>query len=71
MTEWHDGDEVTTTFGSIRQGMLEAAEAERKRIVQLLEEEMCKKCKSKPNAEIHIDCEIVRQCLNRVRKWND
>ena len=37
MTEWHDGDEVTTTFGSIRQGLLEAAEAERERIVALLE----------------------------------
>jgi uncharacterized protein (DUF1786 family) len=37
MTEWQDGDEVTTTFGSIRQGLLEAAEAERERIVALLE----------------------------------
>jgi hypothetical protein len=40
MTEWQDGDEVTTTFGSIRQGMLEAAEAERERIIALLETEV-------------------------------
>jgi hypothetical protein len=36
MTEWHDDDEVTTTFGSLKQGMVEAAEAERNRIVALL-----------------------------------
>ena len=36
MTEWQDGDEVTTTFGSIRQGMLEAAGMERERILEVL-----------------------------------
>jgi hypothetical protein len=47
------------------------AEIERERIVQLLKQEMCKKCKSKPNEAVHIDCEIVSQCLNGVRKWNE
>jgi hypothetical protein len=37
VVDWKDDDEVTTTFGSIRQGMLEAADAERERIVALLE----------------------------------
>jgi hypothetical protein len=37
MTEWHDDDEVTTTFGSLKQGMAEAASDERARIVALLQ----------------------------------
>ncbi len=37
VSEWKDGDEVTTTFGSIRQGMAKAAEAERERVIALLE----------------------------------
>ena len=36
MTEWHDDDEVTTTFGSLKRSMVEAADAERERIVALL-----------------------------------
>ena len=37
MTEWQDDDEVTTTFGTLKQGMSEAAETERARIVALLQ----------------------------------
>ena len=34
--KWHDDDEVTTTFGTLKQGMAEAANDERARIVALL-----------------------------------
>lgn len=37
MTGWEDDDEVITTFGSLRQGMQEAAMIERMRIIGLLE----------------------------------
>ena len=37
VVDWKDDDEVTTTFASIQQGMVEAADAERERIVALLE----------------------------------
>ena len=37
MTEWHDDDEVTTTFRSLRQAQVQAAEDERARILDLLE----------------------------------
>jgi hypothetical protein len=40
MTEWQDDDEVTTTFGTLKQAQAEAAEAERARIVALLEGEV-------------------------------
>jgi hypothetical protein len=36
MTDWQDGDELTITFGTLKQAMSEAAEAERERIVALL-----------------------------------
>ena len=37
MTEWQDSDELTITFGTLKQAMSEATEAERERIVALLE----------------------------------
>jgi hypothetical protein len=37
MTEWQDGDELTITFGTLKQAMSEAAEGERARIVALLQ----------------------------------
>jgi len=37
MTEWKDDDEFTTTFGTLKRSMAEAADAERERIVALLE----------------------------------
>jgi hypothetical protein len=40
MIEWQDDDEVTTTFGTLKQAQAEAAEAERVRIVALLEGEV-------------------------------
>ena len=36
---WQDDDEVTTTFGTLKQSVREAVEAERNRIVALLETE--------------------------------
>ncbi len=36
VTDWKDDDEVTTTFGTLKQGMAEAAQDERNRIVALL-----------------------------------
>lgn len=39
MTEWQDDDEVTTTFGTLKQAQAEAAKAEQERIVALLEAE--------------------------------
>ena len=39
MTEWQDDDEVTTTFGTLKQAQAEAAKAEQGRIVALLEAE--------------------------------
>jgi len=38
MTEWQDDDEVTTTFGTLKQAQAEAAETERARIVAILED---------------------------------
>ncbi len=38
MTEWKDDDEFTTTYGTLKRSMAEAAEAERERIVALLQE---------------------------------
>ena len=36
MTEWKDDDEFTTTYGTLKRSMAEAAEAERERIIALL-----------------------------------
>jgi hypothetical protein len=36
MTEWVDDDEVTITYRTLRQGIAEAVEGERNRIVQVL-----------------------------------
>jgi hypothetical protein len=38
MIEWKDDDEFTTTYGTLKRSMVEAAEAERERIVALLQE---------------------------------
>jgi hypothetical protein len=38
MTEWKDDDEFTTTYGTLKRSMVEAADAERERIVALLQE---------------------------------
>jgi hypothetical protein len=38
MTEWKDEDEFTTTYGTLKRSMVEAADAERERIVALLQE---------------------------------
>jgi hypothetical protein len=40
MTEWKDDDEFTTTYGTLKRSMVEAADAERERIVALLESEV-------------------------------
>ena len=40
MTEWQDGDEVTITFGTLKQAISEATGAERERIVALLDGEV-------------------------------
>ncbi len=40
VVDWKDDDEVTTTFGSIREGMAESAMTERERIIALLETEV-------------------------------
>ena len=37
MTEWKDDDEFTTTYGTLKRSMVEAAEAERERIVVMLQ----------------------------------
>ncbi len=37
MTEWKDDDEFTTTYGTLKRSLVEAADAERERIVALLE----------------------------------
>ena len=37
MTEWKDDDEFTTTYGTLKRSMVEAADAERERIVALLQ----------------------------------
>jgi len=38
MTEWKDDDEFTTTYGTLKRSLVEAADAERERIVALLQE---------------------------------
>jgi hypothetical protein len=67
MTEWKDDDEVTITYATLKQAMSASAETERRRIVFLLEEQMCKKCKSKPNEASHVDCAIVNECQRAIR----
>lgn len=37
MSNWVDEDELTITYGTLRKAMAESAEAERERIVALLE----------------------------------
>jgi hypothetical protein len=37
VTEWKDDDEFTTTYGTLKRSMVEAADAERERIVALLQ----------------------------------
>ena len=37
MSKWVDEDELTITYGTLRKAMVESAEAERERIVALLE----------------------------------
>jgi hypothetical protein len=37
MTQWKDDDEFTTTYGTLKRSLVEAADAERERIVALLE----------------------------------
>ena len=39
MTEWKDDDEFTTTYGTLKRSLVEAADAERERIVALLQEQ--------------------------------
>lgn len=39
MSNWVDEDELTITYGTLRKAMAESAEAERERIVALLEAE--------------------------------
>ena len=39
MSKWVDEDELTITYGTLRKAMAESAEAERERIVALLEAE--------------------------------
>jgi hypothetical protein len=38
MTEWKDDEEFTTTYGTLKRSLVEAADAERERIVALLQE---------------------------------
>ena len=40
MSKWVDEDELTITYGTLRKAMAESAEAERERIVALLEAEV-------------------------------
>ena len=37
MTEWKDEDEFTTTYGTLKRSLVEAADAERERILALLQ----------------------------------
>ena len=37
MTEWKDDDEFTTTYGTLKRATADAVDAERERIVALLE----------------------------------
>jgi hypothetical protein len=55
---WQDDDEVTTTFGTLKQSVREAAEAERNRIVALLER-VCT-CKFENNCSYCDAIAIVR-----------
>ena len=36
MTEWKDDDEFTTTYGTLKRALAEAAEAERERILEFV-----------------------------------
>ena len=50
MTEWKDEDEVTTTFRSLKVAKAEAEEAERNRIIKLIEAAIVVWSEVDPNA---------------------
>jgi hypothetical protein len=63
VADWHDDDEVTTTFGTLKQGMAEAAQAEQERIVALLRNSVSY-CTDEHSCE---DCEPVKRHIARIK----
>jgi hypothetical protein len=61
---WLDDDEVTTTFRSLKQAQVEAAMAERKRIVALLQSMDAEQGMSGHNEKPSSVCRICRAITN-------
>jgi hypothetical protein len=66
MTEWKDDDEFTTTYGTLKRSMVEAAEAERERIVALLRDSVSY-CTNEHSCE---DCEPVKRHIALIKGDN-
>ena len=64
MTEWQDGDELTITFGTLKQAMSEATEAERERIVLLLQTMDVEQGMASHNDKPSSVCRICRAITN-------
>jgi len=64
--KWHDDDEVTTTFGTLKQAQAEAAQAERERIVALLRNSVSY-CTNEHSCE---DCEPVKRHIALIKEDN-
>lgn len=64
MTEWQDEDEFTTTFGTMKQSMAEAAKAERERIVALLQSMDAEQGMAGHNEKPSSVCRICRAITN-------
>ncbi len=63
MTEWKDDDEFTTTYGTLKRSMVEAAEEERERIIALLRNSVSY-CTDEHSCE---DCEPVKRHIARIK----
>ena len=61
---WLDDDEVTTTFRSLKQGMLEATQLERARIVVLLQSMDAGQGMASHNEKPSSVCRICRAIAN-------
>ena len=63
MTEWKDDDEFTTTYGTLKRSLVEAADAERERIVALLRNSVSY-CNEQHCCE---DCEPVKKLIALIK----
>jgi hypothetical protein len=66
MSDWADDDELTTTFGTLKKAMSEAAETERERLIALLEGE-AELAESDSISGFDAQSETIRGCIALIR----